>query len=145
MKFDPITAEATVCLLHEDGSATLLDSLVAGLVAAIKQHGHYGNLTHHVSAGDWIAVSAALRELLVLPSSHQGLSALAKNFITMLDMHGPADLLPFRGWLLDQVEQQTTNFYRRSLERRIDVISDEIRSMDFVFRKTALRILAEAR
>ncbi len=36
MKFDPITPQSTVCLLHEDGSATLLDPLTASLVVAIK-------------------------------------------------------------------------------------------------------------
>ncbi|WP_193335555.1 hypothetical protein [Devosia beringensis] len=86
-----------------------------------------------------------MRELLVLPYDHQGLSPLAKNLATMLDRQGPANLRPFRRWLLDQVEHQTTNFYRRSLERRIDVILDKLRSVDFEFRKTALRILAEAR
>lgn len=145
MNIDSIPPDSIHSLLHEDGSVTLLDSLTAGLVVAIKQHGHYGNIAHHVSGGDWQAVSSAWRELLVLPSEYQELSGLAKNFVTMLDEQQPPNLRPFRGWLFDHVEQLTTTLYRRSLERRLDAIWHQLEATDFIFRKTALRILAEAR
>lgn len=144
MNIDSIAADSVHSLLHEDGRVTVIDSLAAGLVVAIKQHGHYGNIAHHVSGGDWPAMSAAWRELLVMPSEHHGLSRLARNLVTMLDEQQPANLCLFRRWLFDHVERLTTNLYRRSLERRLDAISDQIHTADFVFRKSALRILAEA-
>lgn len=128
MKIDPISPQATQCLLHEDGSATFLEPLTELLVAEIKGHGHYGNVTHHVARGDWGKVSSALRELLVLPADPLTLSPLARNLTTMLDGKSAANLRPFRNWLLDKVEAQTTNLYRRSLARRLDALEVQIRA-----------------
>ncbi|MBU1307673.1 MAG: hypothetical protein KKF33_19385 [Alphaproteobacteria bacterium] len=128
MKIDPISPQATQCLVLEDGSATFLESLTELLVAEIKGHGHYGNVTHHVARGDWDKVSSALRELLVLPPGHLMLSPLARNLATMLDGKSAANLRPFRNWLLDKVEAQTTSLYRRSLARRLEALVVQIRA-----------------
>lgn len=128
MRIDSISSEDTQCLLHANGSSTLLEPLTDLLVAEIKGHGHYGNVTHHVAAGDWAKVSSALRELLVLPSDHLVLSPLARNLVTMLDGQSTVNLRPFRQWLLDKVELQTTHLYRRSLARRLDALVGQIRA-----------------
>ena len=145
MKHSPIIAATTVGLLHEDGSATLIDAVVELLVIQIKGHGHYGNVMHHVSGGDWAAVDRALRELLVLPHDHEAISPLARNLVTMLHGTVAANLRTFRPWLLDSIERHTTVLYRRILERRLDHLADRIRAADFVFTKSAARILREAR
>ena len=143
MKHSPIIAETAGGLLHEDGSATLLQELAALLVIQIKSHGHFGNVMHHVAGGDWTAVDRALREVLALPHEHEAMSPLARNLVTMLHGTSAANLRPFRPWLLEQVERQTTRLYRRSLERRLDMLADQIRAARFVFSRSALRILRE--
>jgi hypothetical protein len=141
MKHASITAFE---LLLEDGSATLINALAEGLVVEIKHHGHFGNVVHHVSAGDWSAVAKAMRELFVLPHDCRTLSPLARNLVTMLHRSSAANLRPFGPWLLDQVERQTTALFRRSLERRLDDLEGQIRHMEFAFTKSAARILREA-
>lgn len=145
MKHSPITADTTSGLLHEDGSATLIHELAELLVIQIKEHGHFGNVMHHIAGGDWLAVDRALRDVLTLPHHQAAMSALARNLVTMLHGTSAANLRPFRPWLLDQVECQTTGLYRRSLERRLDLLADQIRAAEFVFTKSAARILREAK
>jgi hypothetical protein len=142
MKHGSITAFE---LLLEDGSATLINALAELLVIQIKGHGHFGNVMHHVSGGDWSDVETAIRELLVLPHDCQALSPLGKNLVTMLHSSSTANLRPFRPWLLDQLETQTTGLFRWSLERRLDELAAQIRNVEFVFAKSAARILVEAR
>lgn len=145
MKHSPIIADTTSGLLHEDGSTTLLDEVVELLVIQIKGHGHFGNVIHHVAGGDWAAVDRAMRELLVLPQDQGPMSSLARNLVTMLHATSAENLRPFRPWLLDQIERQTTGLYRRSLERRLDLLADQIRAAKFVFAKSAARILRDAK
>jgi hypothetical protein len=145
MKHSPLIADTAGGLLHEDGSATLIHDLAALLVIQIKGHGHFGNVMHHVARGDWAAVDRALRDVLALPHGYEALSPLARNLVTMLHGTSAANLRPFRPWLLEQVERQTTGLYRRSLERRLDLLADQIRAATFVFSKSAPRILSEAR
>ena len=145
MEHSSIIAVRTGGLLHEDGSATLLHTLAEWLVSEIKGHGHYGNVMHHVAAGNWMAVSRALQELFLLPQDHNALSLLARNLVTMAHGSVATNLLGFRPWLLDRVERETTDLYRRSLERRLDLLAEQIRAAELVFTKSAARILHEAR
>jgi hypothetical protein len=146
MEHSSIVAASTGgLLLHEYGSATLLDTMAEGLVSDIKGHGHYGNVMHHVAGGIWTAVGKALLELLVLPQDHKILSPLARNLVTMLHGSVANNLLAFRPWLLDRVERQTTSLYRVTLERRLDLLAGQIRTAEVVFTKSAARILHEAR
>lgn len=145
MEHSPIIAASTGgLLLHEYGSATLLDTMAEWLVSDIKGHGHYGNVMHHVAGGNWTAVSRALLELFVLPQDHKVLSPLARNLVTMLHGSVASNLLAFRPWLLDRVERQTTNLYRMTLERRLDLLGGQVRAAEVVFTRSAARILHEA-
>jgi uncharacterized lipoprotein YmbA len=83
--------------------------------------------------------------LFVLPRDHQDLSPLARNLVTMLHGSVATNLLAFRPWLLNRVEGQTTKFYRMTLERRLDLLADQIRAADVVFTRSAARILREAK
>lgn len=145
MEYAPIISAGTGGLLHEDGSTTLLDTLADWLVCEIKGHGHYGNVMHHVAGGNWRALGRALQELFVLPHDHEALSPLARNLVTMLHGSAATNLRAFRPWLLDRVERQTANLYRRILERTLDLLAEQIRSAEFVFTKSAGRILHEAK
>ena len=142
MKHTSITAFE---LLLEDGSATLINALAELIVIQVKDHGHFGNVIHHVSSGDWSAVGDAMRELFVLPHDCRTLTPLARNLVTMLHRSSAANLRPFGPWLLDQVERQTTALFRRSLERRLEDLEGEIRRMEVAFTKSAARILSEVR
>lgn len=128
MKNGSISPEITQCLLHDDGSATLLAPLTELLVAEIKGHGHFGNVIHHVAGGNWEKVASAMLELLVLPTDAAILSPIARNLVTMLDGKSAVNLRSFRSWLLDHVEGQTTNLYRRSLARRLAWLEEQIRA-----------------
>ena len=145
MEHSLIIADTTGGLLHDDGCATLIYEMVELLVIEIKGHGHFGNILHHVAGGDWVAMHQALREVLALPYDQEAVSPLARNLVTMLHGTSTANLRPFRPWLLDHVERQTTGLYRRSLERRLDQLADQIRAEEPVFTRSALRILREAR
>lgn len=145
MEYAPIIAAETGGLLHEDGSTTLLDTLAEWLACEIKGHGHYGNVMHHVAGGNWTAVGLALQELFVLPQNHGALSPLARNLVTMLHGSAATNLQALRPWLLDRVEWQTANLYRRIFERTLDVLAGQIRTTEFVFTKSASRILHEAK
>jgi hypothetical protein len=142
MKHGSITA---LELLLEDGSATLINALAELLAIQIKSHGHFGNVMHHVSGGNWSAVEDAMRELFVLPHACDTLSPLARNLVTMLHRSSAANLRSFGPWLLDRVERQTTALFRRSLERRLDDLEGQIRQMEFAFTKSAARILSDVR
>lgn len=121
MNLSPILADSTHALLCEDGSTVQFDMLAELVVIQLKGHGHFGNIVHHISRGDWPTVHSALRELFLLPREAQTLSPLAKNLVTMIGS-GTSNLISFRPWMLDQVERQTTNLYRHSLERRVDML-----------------------
>ena len=141
MKLTPILADSTHALLCEDGSTVQLDMLAELLVIELKGHGHFGNIAHHISCGDWAAMHHALREVFLLPPTAQALTPLARNLVTMLGSR-TCDLYPFRPWLLERVELQTTGLYRRTLERRVDELVVQVRHLEFTFTKSAFRILA---
>lgn len=141
MKLTPILADSTHALLCDDGSTVQLDLLAELVVIALKGHGHFGNVVHHISSGDWAAVHRALREVFLLPADARTLSPLARNLVTMCGSR-TRNLSPFRPWLLERVERQTTDLYRRSLERRLDVLIEQIGALEVRFTKSAFRILA---
>ena len=72
MKHSSIITDITSHLLHEDGSITAIGALAELLVIQIKEHGHIGNVTHHVARGDW----AAFLELHQTQVGAQGFKAL---------------------------------------------------------------------
>lgn len=141
MKITPILADSTHALLCDDGSTVQLDMLAEFIAIELKEHGHFGNIVHHISSGDRASVHHALRELLLLPREAKLLSPLAINIVTMFGSR-TSNLAPFRTWLLERVERQSTELYRRSLERHIDMLVEEARSLEFRFTKSAFRILA---
>ena len=141
MKLTPILADSTHALLCEDGSTVQLDMLAELVVIELKGHGHFGNIVHHISSGDWSAVHHALRELFLLPREAQTLSPLARNLVTLFGSR-TRNLIPFRPWLLERVERQTTSLYRRTLERCVDVLIEQVGDLEFRFTKSAFRILA---
>lgn len=142
MKFAPILAHSTHALLLDDGNTVPLDMLAELLVIELKGHGHFGNIVHHVSSGDWAAVHHALRELFQLPGAARMLSPLAMNIVRMLGSP-TRNLSPFRPWLLQRVERQSTDLYRRSFERRLDMLIEETEALEVRFTKSAFRILAD--
>lgn len=141
MKITPFYADAIDALLCEDGSTVHLDRLAELVVIDLKGHGHFGNVAHHISRGDWTAVHNALREVLMLPQAAETLSPLARNLVTLLGAR-TRNLRPFRPWLLERVEGQTTELYRRSLERRVDALAEQLGRFEFRFSKSAFRIIA---
>ena len=140
MKFEQMTA-ARPALVRNDGSAVEMDAVIAALVTALKQHGHYGNLSHHMAGGDWQAVTAALRQILQDRLPHDGLKPLARNYIRVLGGTGPANIRPFRDWFLAVLEAESSTLFRRLVERRIDAARLDIAKEKPALRKSALRIL----
>lgn len=54
------------------------------LVAALRQHGHIGNVLTHISGTNWTKVEQALRSILDPDVGSQALSPLAQNIIELI-------------------------------------------------------------
>jgi hypothetical protein len=128
-------------LLKDDGSAVALEAVVDALVSAIKEHGHYGNLAHHISGGDWDAYAAAMRQLLFGRSSYGDLGPLARNVARSLSGRGPENIRAFRGWFLDRLRIESSMLHCLLVERRIEALNEDAERSSPIFRKSALRIL----
>ncbi|MFD2648084.1 hypothetical protein ACFSX5_09805 [Devosia albogilva] len=141
MKLTKIAAGAPA-LLKDDGSAVALEAVVDAIVSAIKEHGHYGNLAHHISGGgDWDAYAAAIRQLLFGRSSYGDLGPLARNVARSLSGRGPENIRPFRGWFFDRLEIESSMLHRMLVERRIETLNEDAERSRPRFRKSALSIL----
>ncbi len=142
MKIDKITAGAPA-LLKDDGNAVALEAVVHALVSAIKEHGHFGNLAHHISGGgDWDAYASAMRQLLFGFSSYGELSPLARNVVRSLNGRGPENIRPFRRWFFNRLEIESSMLHCMLVERRIETLNKEGERSIPIFRKSALRILS---
>lgn len=113
-------------LLRDDGSAVALEEVVDALMAAIKQHGHFGNLAHHFARGDWTAFSRALHQVLFARSAHGDLSPLARNIARSLSGNGTPNIRPFRLWFLNLLEAESSALHRAVVVRRLDVLNEAI-------------------
>jgi hypothetical protein len=134
-------SEGAAALLREDGSAVAVQQVTDALVSAVKQHGHYGNIAHHIAAGDWEAFATALARLLFSRHAYEDLDALAQNLARLLGGEGPANIRPFRTWFLDRLEAESSALHRQLVERRIDALNEAGASALPRFRKSAIRIL----
>lgn len=141
MKFTPLSADFPV-LWRDDDSAVALDAMVDALVAEIKRHGHFGNLAHHIAKGDWKALAAAMHQVFFDRCSHEDISPLARNVARASSGSGPSNIGPFRQWLLDHFEAESSTLHRVVVERRIDALNEEIRHGLPVWRKSASHILS---
>ncbi len=142
MRITKLTGGAPA-LLREDGSAVAVEVVVDALVSAIKEHGHFGNLAHHISGGgEWTAYSEAMRQVLFGRFSHGDLTPLARNIARSLSGGGPENIRPFGRWFLDRLESETSLLHRMLVERRIEALNEDRERSRPAFRKSALRILA---
>jgi hypothetical protein len=142
MQISKLTGGAPA-LLKEDGSAVAVDAAVDALVSAIKEHGHFGNLAHHISGGgEWAAYSLAMRQLLFERSAPGDLNSLARNIARSLAGCGPENIRPFRRWFLDRLEVETSMLHRMLVERRIEALNEDGERLRPTLRMSAFHILA---
>lgn len=141
MKFAQLQTQSPA-LLRDDGSAVALEDLVDTLVAAIRQHPHFGNVLHHVSKGDSTAMREAVRQVLLGRESARDLTCVARNLVRLLSGRGAANIRPFGAWFLGHVEESGSRLFRDLVARRIAAVDIEIATAPAKFRASALRILS---
>lgn len=140
MKLEPIFPHCEA-LLRSDGDAIAIEDLVEVLLVNLKHHPHYGNVFHHIAGGDWGAIDAALKAIILDRSPISTCSTVTRNLYRALSGRGPANLRPFRQWFLHLVELESSTLFTRLLERRIDTANAELHRLKPDFRASALRIL----
>jgi len=141
MKFSEITAEAPA-LMREDGLAVNLDAVVDLLVIRIKEHGHFGNVLHHVAKGDWAAVRRALGQIVIGRQAANTLTGIAPNLVRLLAGKGSPNIRPFGAWLLTYLEAESSTLFRHLVARRIATLNAEIEAQSVRFRTSALRAIS---
>ena len=69
---------------HAEAECPLPNDLAFILVAALRQHGHIGNVLTHISGTNWTKVEQALRSILDLDVGSQALSPLSQNIVELI-------------------------------------------------------------
>lgn len=63
---------------------TTLDDIVIGVIAAVRNHPHVGNVLTHISGVSWIRIEQTLRVILDIRTTRQDLTPLARNIVELM-------------------------------------------------------------
>ena len=117
--------------------------LAADLVVQFRHHSHFNNVLTHVSGANWPAVEQALARLLA--NSSGPLDALSVNVLALLSGERGVTGRLMKPWFAEQLRYYTSPARCRSIERRLARLHARYAAMPVMPKKSAARILRDAR
>ena len=119
--------------------------LAADLVVQFRHHSHFNNVLTHVSRDNWPGVEQALARLLGNLTGPLALDALSANLLALLSGERGMTGRMMKPWFAEQVCHYTSPVRSRSLERRLAKLHARYASAPVAQKKSAARILRDAK
>ena len=119
--------------------------LAADLVVQLRHHRHFNNVLTHVSRDNWPGVEQALARLLGNFTGPLALDALSVNLLALLSGERGLTGRMMKPWFAEQLCHYTSAANNRSLERRLAKLHARHASAPVAQKKSAARILREAK